>query len=88
MYHPHLGRLPSCTHSNHSSSQPPTKAPTCVLPPAAGTSAALTHLTQLPLSTSATLAAMPISGYTVCSSSGRAGGARLRPEWNQHQVDR
>lgn len=39
---------------------------TCVEPPAAGTSEALTYFTQLPASTRATLAAMPIRGYTVC----------------------
>jgi hypothetical protein len=32
-----------------------------------GTRVRLTHLTQLPASTSATLAAMPIRGYTVCT---------------------
>ena len=53
----------------------PRRRPTCVLPPASGTRLAFTNLTQLPASTSATLAAMPMSGYTVCGAeNGSRGG--------------
>lgn len=54
---------------------------TCVEPPDAGTSVEFTHLTQEPASTSATLAAMPIRGYTVCTGTDRHLGRRVTDTW-------